>query len=95
MERLPIVINNQLAGFTETQSWVNITWCAMLYGRREKVLPLLEHTIILGNQLRKQAQPYLLKQGLTFANILIVAGDSLSKEDFQAVAQFWSIRQVA
>ena len=94
MERVPIVINNRLAGFIETQSWVNITWCAMLYGRREKVLPLLEHTIILGFQLRKEVQPHLLKHGLTFANVLLVTSDSLSKEDFQAVAQFWSIRQV-
>ena len=81
-------------GFIEIQSWVNITWRAILYGRKQKVLPLLEHTIILGHQLRKEVQPHLLKQGVTFANVLLVTNDSLDEENFKAVAQFWSIRQV-
>jgi hypothetical protein len=93
MEQLPVVVNEML-GFTEVQSWVNITWCAMLYGKQHKVLPLLEHPIILGHQLRKEVQPYLLKQGVTFANVLLVTNDSLDEANFKAVAQFWSIRQV-
>ena len=93
MEQLPVVVNDML-GFIEVQSWVNITWCAMLYGRKQKVLSLLEHTIISAHQLRKEVQPHLLKQGVTFANVLLVTNDSLDEENFKAVAQFCSIRQV-
>ena len=94
LEMLPVCINHQIRGHLEVQARVNIVWCAMLYGKHEKVLPMLEHTIILGHQLRKQLQPLLHSRGVTFANVLFVTQESVMEDDLKAVAHFWSIRQV-
>ena len=66
----------------------------MLYGKHAKVLPMLEHTIILGHQLRKQLQPLLHARGVTFATVLFVTQESVMEDDLKAVAHFWSIRLV-
>jgi hypothetical protein len=65
----------------------------MLYGKHEKVLPMLEHTSTLGHQLRKQLQPLLHARGVTFANVLFVTQESVMEDDLKAVAHFWSIRR--
>ena len=78
---LPVGINHQIRGHLEVQARVNIVWCAMLYGKHEKVLPMLEHTIILGHQLRKQLQPLLHARGVTFANVLLVTQESVMEDD--------------
>ena len=94
MEMLPLHLEKFFRRHLEVQARVNIVWCAMLYGKHEKVLPMLEHTIILGHQLRKQLQPLLQARGASFANVLFVTQESVMEDDLKAVAHFWSIRRV-
>ena len=73
---------------------MDIAWCAMLYGRADKVMPHLTRTMLLGHQLRTQIEPKVRARGQSFANVLFVTSESLNEDALRAVANFWSIRLV-
>ena len=73
---------------------MDIAWCAMLYGRADKVMPHLTRTMLLGHQLRTQIEPKVRARGQSCANVLFVTSESLNEDALRAVANFWSIRLV-
>ena len=73
----------------------DVVWCAMLYGRGEKLQQHLTMCLLLGNELRTQMKPKFQARGISFANVLFVTPDALQEFDLKAVSWFWSIRVVA
>ena len=47
----------------------DVVWCAMLYGRGERVQQHLTMCLLLGNDLWTKIKPKLLSHGVTFATV--------------------------
>ena len=87
-------VGSDIESTLEVGGNMDIVWCAMLYGRADKVMPHLTRTLLLGHQLRTQIEPKVRAQGYSFANVLFVTSESLNEDALRAVANFWSIRLV-
>ena len=72
----------------------HIVWECMLYGGGKKVEPHVASCIRLGYQLRTELEPVLLKEGYTFANVLIITKEAFSEAVLRRVANFWSVKVV-
>ena len=73
----------------------DVAWCAMLYGRGDRVQHHLTNCLLLGHDLRTRVKPNLLANGISFANVLFVTPDALQEFELRAVSWFWSIRIVS
>ena len=72
---------------------MDIVWCAVLYGRADKVMPHLTRTLVLGHQLRAQIEPKVRAQGQSFADVFFVTSEGLNEDASRAVANFLSACQ--
>jgi hypothetical protein len=86
--------NGNVAENIEISSTVDVAWCAMLYGRKSKVMTRLSSALLMGAALRKEVRPRLAAQNISFSNVLFVTESSLEESEVKAASFFWSIRKV-
>ena len=84
-----------LADQIEISAKVDVAWCAMLYGRKTKVMTHLSSALLMGAALRQEIRPRLAAQNISFSNVLFVTEDSLEESELKAASFFWSIKKVS
>jgi hypothetical protein len=77
-----------LADTIQVSAHVDITWCAMLYGRASRVMTHLNSALLMGAALRQEIQPRLSAKGITFTNVLFITDDSLQEAELKAASFF-------
>jgi Zinc finger C-x8-C-x5-C-x3-H type (and similar) len=84
-----------LADQIEISAKVDVAWCAMLYGRKTKVMTHLSSALMMGAALRQEIRPRLAAKNISFSNVLFVTEDSLEESELKAASFFWSIKKVS
>ena len=87
--------DGKLADQIEISASVDVAWCAMLYGRKSKVMTHLSSALLMGAALRQEIRPRLAAQNISFSNVLFVTESSLEESELKAASFFWSIKTVS
>ncbi len=78
---------------TQIAGKMDIVWCAMLYGRKQKVMTHLNAALLLGNSLRKEVRPRLAARNISFSNVLFVTEEACKKVSSKQLHSFGASRR--